>query len=127
MDTKGNTLNWFELPVADFDRAKKFYETIFGITFHVMDFGGFKMGLFPAEPGSGKLNGAICHGEWYKPSKDGALIYFNCNPDLQASLDKIETAGGKILRPKTQISPDYGYMAMFMDTEGNRVALHSMG
>ena len=50
MDTKGNTLNWFEVPVSDFDRAKKFYETVFNIQLYVMDFGGFKMGLFPATP-----------------------------------------------------------------------------
>ncbi|HEU4718093.1 MAG TPA: VOC family protein [Bacteroidia bacterium] len=125
MDAKSNTLNWFELPVADFERAKKFYETIFGVTLHVMDFGNFRMGLFPSEPGNGKLTGAICFGEWYKPSQDGALIYFNANPDMQSVLDRIEKAGGKIIHPKKQISPEYGFMAMFIDTEGNRVALHS--
>jgi hypothetical protein len=125
MDTNGNTLNWFEVPVSDFDRAKKFYETVFNIQLYVMDFGGFKMGLFPATPGDGKLHGAICAGPEYTPSKDGALVYFNCNPDLQAHLDRVEAAGGKILRPKTQISPEYGNMAIFLDSEGNRVAMHS--
>lgn len=127
MDAKVNTLNWFEIPVTDFDRAKKFYETVFGISMYVMDFGGFKMGMFPSEPGNGKLTGAIVKGEWYKPSQDGTLVYLNANPDLQTALDKIEGAGGKILRPKTQISPEYGNMAMFIDTEGNRLALHSNG
>jgi predicted enzyme related to lactoylglutathione lyase len=127
MDAKVNTLNWFEIPVTDFDRAKKFYETVFGISMYVMDFGGFKMGMFPSEPGNGKLTGAIVKGEWYKPSQDGTLVYLNANPDLQIALDKIEAAGGKVLRPKTQISPEYGNMAMFIDTEGNRLALHSNG
>lgn len=125
MDASVNTLNWFEVPVADFERAKKFYEAIFGIELQVMDFGGFKMGMFPSTPGDGKLSGAIVHGEWYKPSMEGTLVYFNGNPDLQVALDKIEKAGGKVLQPKTQITPEYGYMAIFTDTEGNRVALHS--
>ena len=125
MDASVNTLNWFEVPVTDFERAKKFYETIFGIELQVMDFQGFKMGMFPSTPGDGKLSGAIVQGEWYKPSMDGTLVYFNGNPDLQVALDKIEKAGGKVLQPKTQITPEYGYMAIVSDTEGNRVALHS--
>ena len=66
-------------------------------------------------------------GDFYKPSStEGPLIYLNGNPDVQLILDKIENAGGKILVPKTQISPEYGYMAIFLDTEGNRIALHSV-
>jgi predicted enzyme related to lactoylglutathione lyase len=125
MDANANTLNWFEIPVSDFDRAKKFYEAVFGFTMQVMDFGGFKMGMFPSVPGNGKLSGAIVHGDSYKPSKEGALVYFNGDPDLQVALDKVEAAGGKILQPKTQITPEYGNMAVFLDSEGNRVALHS--
>lgn len=125
MEANTNTLNWFEVPVADFERGKKFYETIFGMSMHTMDFGPFKMGMFPSEPNSGKLNGAICFGEGYKPSQEGALVYFNANPDMQPVLDRIEAAGGKILQQKTQITPEYGYMAIILDTEGNRVALHS--
>jgi predicted enzyme related to lactoylglutathione lyase len=125
MDKNSNTLNWFEVPVTDFGRAKKFYETIFGIEISTMEYGGFKMGMFPSEPGNGKLSGALCEGEGYKPSMDGAMIYFNANPDMQGIIDRIEGAGGKVLQPKTQISPDYGYMAIFVDSEGNKVALHS--
>lgn len=124
MEANTNTLNWFEVPAADFDRAKKFYETIFSITMPVMDFEGFKMGMFPADPTDGKLHGCICSVEWYKPSQDGVLVYFNGNPDLQTALDKVEAAGGKILQPKRQIG-EFGFMAMFIDSEGNRVALHS--
>ena len=73
------------------------------------------------------IGGAIClSGNSYIPSADsGPLVYLNANPDVQNILNKIEAAGGKILMPKTQISPEYGYMALFLDTEGNRVALHS--
>jgi predicted enzyme related to lactoylglutathione lyase len=124
MDANANTLNWFEIPVTDFDRAKKFYETIFGISMHVMDFQGFKMGMFPSVPGNGKLSGAIVQGEYYVPSKTGTLVYLNGDPDLQVALDKVEAAGGSVMRPKTQIG-EFGFMAVMIDTEGNAVALHS--
>jgi predicted enzyme related to lactoylglutathione lyase len=125
MNKTANTLNWFEVPETDFERAKKFYETVFAIELYVMDFGGFKMGLFTSEPGNGKLTGAIVCGPDYKPSMDGALVYFNANPDMSDPLARVEKAGGKVLRPKTQISPEYGHMALFIDSEGNRVAMHS--
>ena len=118
-----NAINWFEIPVSDFDRAKKFYETILNCQMHAQDFMGFKMGFLPSDQGA--LGGAICWGEWYKPSTDGTLVYLNANPDLAEVLSRIENAGGKVIMPKKQISPEYGYMALFTDSEGNRVALHS--
>jgi predicted enzyme related to lactoylglutathione lyase len=61
-----------------------------------------------------------------KPSTtDGPLIYLNGTPDVQIILDKVESAGGSILVPKTEISPEYGFMAVIIDTEGNRIGLHS--
>src|SRR2546423_1636865 len=118
-----NMLNWFEIPAADFERAVKFYETIFGFKIQPMDFGGVKMAFFPAD--EGKVSGELCAGPDYKPSMDGSLIYLNANPDLAEVQAKIEGAGGKVLLPKRQISPEYGYMALFSDSEGNRMALHS--
>lgn len=123
MHKDANALNWFEIPVSNMERARKFYETIFGIGIPVQNFGSFSMGFFPSYPA--KLTGALCLGEHYIPCTKGALIYLNANPDLSAALGKIEPAGGKIVRPKTQISPEHGFMALFTDTEGNRMALHS--
>lgn len=125
MDEKANALNWFEIPVTDFPRAKKFYETIFAISLEEMQMGPLLMGMFPYGQNDGRVGGAICHGEWYKPSADGPIIYLNGNPDLQNVLNRIEAAGGKVIMPKTEISPEIGFMAMFMDCEGNRMALHS--
>jgi predicted enzyme related to lactoylglutathione lyase len=120
-----NVLNWFEIPAADINRAIKFYSTIFGYTnMQPIDFGGFKMAFFPME-GEG-VGGALCHGTDYKPSQEGSLIYLNGDPDLALPLSKVESAGGKIILPKRQITEEYGYMALFFDSEGNRVALHSM-
>jgi predicted enzyme related to lactoylglutathione lyase len=118
-----NVLNWFEIPATDLNRAVKFYSEILGGEFHLMDMMELKMALFPME-GEG-VGGALCQGEWYKPTQDGAVIYLNANPDLSVPLSKVESAGGKIIMPKKHISDDIGYMALFIDSEGNRVAFHS--
>ena len=126
----GNALNWFEIPVSDFDRAKKFYETIFSYEMPESQMGPSRMGFFLHDFNGGKVGGAIVHyPEFYTPSDNGSLIYLNCQPDLQIVLDRVEQAGGKILNAKSLISPEQnlGYWALINDTEGNRVALHSMG
>jgi hypothetical protein len=86
---------------------------------------GMKMAMFPMENMNGKVSGGLVEGPMYKPCMDGAKIYFNGNPDLAVPLSRVEAAGGKITMPKTQISPEIGYMAFFTDSEGNGVALHS--
>ncbi|GAB1442584.1 VOC family protein [Ignavibacteriales bacterium] len=116
---------WFEIPVKDIKRAKKFYEEILRVEMTVMDFGGHEMAFFPSA-GKGSVSGALCKGPEYNPSTEGALIYLNGNPDLDVVLGRVPNAGGVITLPKREISPEYGYMAMFMDTEGNRIALHSV-
>lgn len=119
-----NVLNWFEIPVLDLDRAIKFYSTVFSYSsMHQMNLGGLQMAIFPME-GDG-VGGALCQHEEYKPSQEGSLIYLNANPDLSIPLSKVESAGGKVLMPKKQISPEIGFMALFIDSEGNRIALHS--
>ncbi|HWB25042.1 MAG TPA: VOC family protein [Chitinophagaceae bacterium] len=125
MDASVNSLNWFEIPAKDIARAKTFYENIFGITMETMDMMGMKMAFFPAEPSSGKASGGLCESPYHTPSQDGAIIYLNANPDLSAVTGKIEAAGGQVAMPKTKISDEIGYMAFFIDSEGNRVGLHS--
>ncbi len=125
MDASANILNWFEVSVSDIARAKKFYETIFSITMEEMDMMGMKMAMFPYQPMGGKLSGALVQSDMHKPSADGVKIYFNGNPDLDVALSKVEAAGGKVIMPKGKISDEIGYMAFFIDTEGNAVALHS--
>ena len=127
MELRDNVIVWVEIPAADLDRAKKFYETIFETELQNMELGnGLKMAMFPVKEGG--VSGALCeHKDFYKPSHDGALVYLNADPDLQRVLDRIKKQGGNELVPKTQISEEYGYMAVFEDSEGNRVALHSKG
>lgn len=123
-----NAISWFEIPATDMKRAQKFYETIFGISMIPMDMENIKMCMFPLDDMMTQVGGAIVDsGGFHKASlTDGVLIYLNGNPDVQHVLDKVEAAGGKIMVPKTQISPEYGFMAVFADTEGNRIGLHSI-
>ncbi len=116
-----NSINWFEIPVTDFARAKKFYSEIFSIEMQEMMMGPHQMGFFPG----GGVSGAIVKAEGYKPSADGALIYLAAGEDLSGVMNKIESSGGKILQPKMQVTEEIGFIAIFKDTEGNKVALHS--
>lgn len=119
-----NMIGWFEIPVHDMARAKQFYETVFGIDINVLDFGGLLMGWFPDRGEAHGAQGTLIKQESYIPSKEGVLIYF-ISDDVQNELDKVVEAGGKIYQSKTQISPEHGFMAAFIDSEGNRIALHS--
>ncbi|MEP7164969.1 MAG: VOC family protein [Ferruginibacter sp.] len=123
-----NAISWFEIPATDLPRAQKFYEAIFGIQLIPMDMENIKMRMFPLDDMMTQVGGAVVDsGGFHKPSMtDGPLIYLNGNPDVQNILDKVEKAGGTIMVPKTQISPEYGYMAVLIDTEGNRIGLHSI-
>lgn len=120
-----NSINWFEIPVKNFDRAKKFYSTIMGGEVTEMPHPEFKYGMLPADMQNGGVGGGIVQGAGFEPSDKGALVYLNGGEDLSTPLSKVEKAGGKILLPKTSIGPN-GFMAHIMDTEGNKIALHSM-
>ena len=123
-----NAVSWFEIGTKDLERAKKFYEEIFNIEMTPMDFPNIKMRLFPVEDPASGIGGAIVHTDgFHNPSKtDGPLVYLNANPDVQIILDRVEGAGGSILVPKTTISPEFGHIAIILDTEDNRIALHSV-
>jgi uncharacterized protein len=126
--TMKNAISWFEIPTTDIERAQKFYETIFQIKLAPLETDNFKMRMFPLDDPMNGVGGTLVKTDgFHVPSAtDGPLIYLNGNPDVQIILDRIEAAGGKITVPKTNISDEYGYMAVFIDTEGNRIALHSV-
>ena len=118
-------IGWFEIPVTDMDRAKEFYENVFQIEISLHDFGDLIMGWFPRSEGDSTTTGSLVKHSTYTPSETmGPLLYFS-SPDIQNELDRVEVAGGKILRPKTEIGGGHGFMALILDTEGNRMALHS--
>lgn len=124
MDRPKSSLNWFEIPVEDFERGVNFYNSILDCKMHEEKIMGSRMAFFPMEdPGIG---GAIIKSEKMKPSIEGTIVYLNGGDDLKVILDRVESFGGKVLVPKTKITDEIGYYAEFLDTEGNRVALHSM-
>jgi predicted enzyme related to lactoylglutathione lyase len=124
MSLETNALNWFEIPATDISRAKKFYEGIFEIKMEEMEMPNMKYAMFPFDPMKGKSAGGLAQSPMHTPAITGLIIYLNANPDLQKVLDRIEKVRGKITMPKTSIGQN-GFMALFIDSEGNSVGLHS--
>ena len=120
-----NLFGWIEVPVTDMERAKTFYEKVFDVEISVHDLGGVIMGWFPFAEQKPGAPGSLVQHEDYRPSEThGAVVYFACQ-DLSNELSRVESAGGKVTREKTEIGGGYGFMATFVDSEGNRIALHS--
>jgi uncharacterized protein len=121
-----NAVSWFEIPVKNYERAKQFYTTVMAseIVDHHMPEQNVKYGVFAYDEDNNGVGGAIIKAEGQTPTKDGCTVYLNGGDDLSNPLAKVESAGGKILIPKTDIGV-HGFIAQFSDTEGNRVALHS--
>lgn len=122
-----NSVNWVDIPVHNLDRAITFYQTVMAVELQVpMGMpAGFKMAVLPFDMGNGGVGAALVEGPGYEPGHHGPLIYLNGGEDLSIPLSKVEQAGGKVVQPKTSIGPN-GFMAQFLDTEGNKMALHSM-
>lgn len=120
-----NAINWFEIPVKDYERAKQFYANILGGEITDMHMEDMMYGVLPYDEKGNGIGGAIIKSDFSVPSVSGCTLYLNGGDDLQAPLSRIEKAGGKIIMPKTNIG-EHGFMAQFFDTEGNKMALHSM-
>ena len=118
-----SAINWFEIPVADIERAKKFYEAVLGSEISLMNYGESRMGFLPHDQGA--TGGAIIQGPGYTPSDQGTLVYLNGGDDLNPALARVGPAGGEVLAEKFSIGEN-GFIAYFRDPEGNKVGLHSM-
>ena len=130
IDAETNIITWFEIPVVDTERARKFYETIFDIEMSTRTIPqtGEELTFFPYDPNviqatSGRVTGVLSKSPKSHPSDKGTLVYINAYPEIQKVLDKVEKAGGKIIVPAMQMNA--GFIAVIIDTEGNRVGLHS--
>lgn len=119
-----NPVNWFEIPVRDMQRAQAFYERVLQITLTVQDMGTFRMAFFPGHPDAFGAAGTLMQSEDYTPSHLGSMVYFAV-PDIDATLARAQANGGRVLNPRMSVG-EYGFVAHFEDSEGNRVALHSM-
>ena len=121
-----HAIHWFEIPVDDFDRARMFYERIFDYEMTLADLNGRRLGMLPFDPDERAIvGGAIVKADDFLPARHGTLVYLDGGDDLSIVLTRVEPAGGKVLTDKTLITPEIGWFGTFLDTEGNKVALHS--
>lgn len=117
-----NAVVWFDIPVRDLERAARFYTDVLGVDLARVDHGPMQCYFFPFAPGV--ASGALVQSAEARPTADGTVVYLDGGPDLQIPLSRVERAGGKVLQPKTGIG-EHGFIAYLLDTEGNKVALHS--
>jgi len=118
-----NLVSIIEIPATNLNRAINFYSSVLGISIEVIEMGDVLMGILPNEEGT--VNVVLAQGSDYNPTTSGCIVYLSGGEDLQPILDKIEPNGGSIIVPKTEISPEMGFFALFIDTEGNQLGLHS--
>ena len=118
-----NPVNWFEIPAADLERAQRFYETVLGIEMRRHDMGDLKMAWFPMVQDGDGATGTLVQNENYTPSHAGSMVYFSVQ-SIEEVIDRVEANGGSVLNPKSSIG-EFGFVAHFEDSEGNRVALHA--
>lgn len=118
-----NPVNWFEIPVSDLNRAKTFYEKIFGIEIAVNEMNNLKMGWFPFKENGGGSSGTLMEAESYVPSYNGTMVYFSVD-DIEATLKNVSDNNGKVITKKMSIG-EFGFVGHFEDSEGNRLGLHS--
>ncbi|MBK7945736.1 MAG: VOC family protein [Flavobacteriales bacterium] len=114
-------ISWFEIPVFDIHRATAFYNAIYNMEMEASYNDDFAMAYFPANKGIG---GALIQGPGCYPSETGVLIYLNAGNDLDSILGRVDLAGGRVIMGRTLISENSGCFALFIDSEGNRIALH---
>ena len=123
-DSKHDVVVWFEIPAGDFARAKRFYEHVFSVALKDEQMGAMRMAVFPYAGEA--VSGCVIAGQGYKAGGDGSVVYISAGRDLAEPLARVEGAGGKVLVPKTLINAEIGYFAHFLDSEGNRVGMHSI-
>ena len=124
MSTQANAVGWFEIPATDLGRATKFYEHVLGVSLSPVQMGPADMAMFPNAEGAAGASGCLIKTEGYTPSYDGSVVYFSVD-DIDGTLGRATANGGKTVVPKMSIG-ESGFIAQFEDSEGNRVALHSM-
>lgn len=118
-----NPVNWFEIPAKDLERAKKFYDTVFGLDTQYMEMPDSKMYMFAGDPTNPGSLGALYQSEGMEPASQGTTVYFSVE-DVEPTLNKVEGAGGSIVFPKMSIG-EFGFIGQIIDSEGNKIGVHS--
>jgi predicted enzyme related to lactoylglutathione lyase len=122
-----NQVVWFDMPVNDLDRAIRFYSAVLGVALKKEQFSGMSGATLPHEGKdvSGSLVECVgARADGNAPSRNGPLLYFSCQGRLDQAIAAVVPAGGTVLHAKHSIGP-YGFRAILLDSEGNRIALHS--
>ena len=125
MEKMINSIDWFEIPVLNFDRAKEFYSRIYNYEMTETTMNGLRMGFLPMDREAKGIGGTIVQGNDFIPTSLGVKVYLNAGKDLMDVLNRVIAAGGEIIVHKTLINDEFGYFATFEDTEGNHISLHS--
>ncbi len=120
-----NAINWFEIPTRDLARAQRFYETLLGAPLRRESMGPQEMAVLPYDAAQGGVAGCLVADAGHAPAAQGTLVYLGVGPTLDAALQRLQAAGGRITTPKTQLPGEMGCYAVFEDSEGNRVGLHA--
>ncbi len=120
-----NALTWFEIPVADIERAQHFYETLLAKALRREQMGPHTLAIFPYEEGHG-IGGTLKHGAPAPaPGTDGSLVYLDASPSLSLVMWRAAELGATVLQPALQLPGTIGFIAQIVDSEGNRIGLHS--
>lgn len=122
MNERMNRAVWFEIPAVDFERAVRFYESVFETTMTREAQG--ESAVFAYDRPA--MSGSVTKAPHLVPSQSGAVIYLNADPQLDATLARVERAGGRVVLPRTELPEGGGAFAHIEDTEGNRVGLHAV-
>jgi uncharacterized protein len=117
-----NTICWADIPVTDIDRSIRFYSAVLGKKVSKVAEHGMEFGLLPHSENN--VAGCLCKEEGNRPSEHGPLVYLSVDGRLDDAIKAVSASGGKVVKPKHAIGP-YGFKSVIIDTEGNRIALHS--
>ena len=123
MTPQRDAIHWFEIPVTDIDRAQRFYETLFARSMRREQMGPQTLAVFEYDGGIG---GALLKSDTMtRPGTEGTLVYLNAKPSLDAVLSRARELGATVLQDKLELPRDIGFIAQIVDSEGNRIGLHS--
>jgi predicted enzyme related to lactoylglutathione lyase len=121
MNSKHNRAVWFDIPVADLDRANKFYAAVLGVKVDKVEMEGFRFSVLEHSEGNG---GCLVEDKGAISADKGILLYLNADGRIHEAVDLAAANGGVVKEPIHPIGPN-GFRAIILDSEGNRVALHS--
>ena len=118
-----NAVNWFEIAVTDIERAKAFYTNVFKLETQYMEMEETKMYMFLGDPQNAGATGCIFTSDKVTPSAEGTTVYFH-SENCEVEVGRVAENGGTVIFPKTSIG-EHGFISQVMDTEGNRIGIHS--